>query len=151
MKYFILEVTLIAINSYYSWNQVKLLPVKGVVGLLLRDEIMIEYISLAESLSNVRILACFMRWWFRTRRILSFFDKFCLILSFHISGIACINWTHWKYMWLSRWYSSFNGSANLIFFLWKFSKVNNTVIYNYMLVKQQILWKNAWDGFRICW
>ena len=62
----------------------------------------------AISLSSVRILALFMRWWFRTRRLLSFFDKFCLILSFHIWGIACINWAHWKYMSLSRWYSSFN-------------------------------------------
>ena len=31
MKYFVLDVTLIAINSYYLWHQVNLLPVRGVI------------------------------------------------------------------------------------------------------------------------
>ena len=112
------------------------------IGLFLRDEIRIEYISFSVSLSSVRILAFFMRWLFRAGRLLSFFVKFCLILFFHIWGSN--NWTHWKYIWLWRWYPS---SAFVFFwidkihlligprnwcFLWKFSKVNNRVIYNYM-------------------
>ena len=72
------------------------------------DEIKIEYISLAVSLYNVGILAFFMRWRFRTTRLLSLFIKFCLILFFDFWGIACIDWAHWIYMSLSRWYSSFN-------------------------------------------
>ena len=62
------------------------------------DEIKTEYISFVVSFSNVRILAFFMKWWFRTRGLRSFFVKFCLILIFHIWGIGCINWAHWKYV-----------------------------------------------------
>ena len=63
-----------------------------------------KYTSFAVSLSNDRILALFMRWWFKTRRLLSFFVKFCLIFF----PCMCINWAHWKDMSLSRWYVSFN-------------------------------------------
>ena len=30
MKYFEVDITLIVVNSYYSWSQVNLLPIKGV-------------------------------------------------------------------------------------------------------------------------
>ena len=135
-----------------------MLPVKGVfrkqifkvileVDLFLRNEIKIGHFSFAVSSSNIRILSLFIRWWFRTRRLLQFFDNFCLILFFHIWDIARINWAHWKCMSLSGWYwyfnvchffdwqdSSTNWSTKLIL-LSKFGILDQSVIYNYMLVK----------------
>ena len=90
--------------------------------LFLRDKIKTEYISFAVSLSTIKILAFLMRWWLRTRSLLSFFSiKFCLILFFQVWGITCINWTHWKYMSFSRRYSSFKVSN---FLNWKDSFTN---------------------------
>ena len=64
-----------------TWKQVFKVTLRS--QFILSDEIKIEYISLAVSLSNVRSLAFFMGWWFRTRRLLFFFVKFC----FSISGV----------------------------------------------------------------
>ena len=97
-----------------------MLPRKGVIRkrifeVILRSRFIFErwnqdliYFLRRKCLSNVRILVFFMRWWFRTRRLLSFFVKFCLILFFHFWSIACINWALWKYTSLLRWYASFN-------------------------------------------
>ena len=95
-----------------------------------------------------RIRGFLLRWWLKTGRLLSFFVKFTEI-CFPISWVLrVLTVAHWKYMSLWRWYSSFNvcnhlnsqdsftnWSPKLMFFLWKSSTVNNSVIHNYMLVK----------------
>ena len=87
-----------------------------------------------------------MRWWFKTRRLLSCFVKICLILFFQVWGIACINWAHWKNMSLSRKNSSFKTCSTV-----KFEK---NFLKKLKLILLILFWsRTSWLSimiFRIC-